>query len=435
MSLYLEHLDTVRARFDEALTAQGFDSVLIYAGQPAVAFLDDNAYPYRVNPFFKYWIPVTESPKSFIFYQKGQSPQVFLFQARDFWHAQPVIPHGDWQEHVDLIPVDSLHTVQEKLAGKLAKTAFIGESFSTLPDWQVAAINPQALLDHLHFQRAIKTGYELDCMRKANLLAARGHRAAEAAFQDNQSELEIHHAYIQAMHCRETQLPYNSIVGLNQHGAILHYDHYETTAPAEHRSFLIDAGAYYNGYCADITRTYSKSKEGFFAEMVEAMDLAEREIIGEIEVGRSYYDLHVATHHKIAGILKEFGFFKIDAEHIYERGYTNAFFPHGLGHYIGLQVHDVGGYLKNPQGDTYARDGRHAFLRLRRDIEPGQVFTVEPGLYVVDQLLEAYDGNEDFNWQRIAELRPYGGIRIEDSVHVTENGVENLTRDAFDSIK
>ena len=63
------------------------------------------------------------------------------------------------------------------------------------------------------------------------------------------------------------------------------------------------------------------------------------------------------------------------------------------------------------------------------------MFTIEPGLYVVDQLLEAFDGNEDFNWQRIAELRPYGGIRIEDSVHVTKNGVENLTRTAFDSLK
>ena len=316
MNLYFEHIYTVRERFDEALAAQGFDSVLIFAGQPAVAFLDDNAYPFRVNPFFKYWVPVTDSPKSFIFYEPGKEPQLFLFQARDFWHAQPVVPPGDWQEHVEVITIDSMHIVGERVAKEFGKTAFIGESFDALTDWRIAAVNPEGLLHHLHYQRAEKTPYEVECMRKANVLAARGHLAAEAAFRNNQSELDIHHAYIQAMRVRETQLPYNSIVGLNEHGAILHYDHYETEAPSTHRSFLIDAGAYYNGYCADITRTYSKEAEGFFSELIEAMDQAERDIIDEIEVGRSYYDLHVATHHKIAKILHEFGFFKVDANTI-----------------------------------------------------------------------------------------------------------------------
>lgn len=435
MSLYREHLQTVTRRFDEALEANGFDSVLIFSGLPAVAFLDDNPYPYRVNPFFKYWVPITESPKSFIFYKKGETPQVYLFQERDFWHTQPQIPPGDWQELLDVTLVDSIQPVRTALAGQLGKTAYIGEPFASLPEWGLGHENPEALIDQLHLQRTLKTEYELTCLRKANVIAAHGHNAAKAAFKNNASELEIHHAYLNAINCHETELPYNSIVALNQNGATLHYDKYDTNAPAEHRSFLIDAGALYNGYCADITRTYSYSSDGFYAELVEAMDQAERDIISEIEVGRSYYDLHVAMHRKIAGLLNKFGFLKIDADTIYERGYTNAFFPHGLGHFIGLQVHDVGGYLKNAKGDTYARDARHAFLRLRRDIEPGQVFTIEPGLYVVDQLLEEFEGNEDFNWQRIAELRPYGGVRVEDSVYVGKSGVENLTRDAFDSLK
>lgn len=435
MSLYQEHLKTVTRRFNEALEANGFDSVLIFAGQPAVAFLDDNTYPYRVNPFFKYWVPVVESPKSFIFYKIGETPRVFLFQERDFWHTQPQVPSGDWQQMVDITLVDAIQPVRTALSGQLAKTAYIGESFASLPEWGINNMNPQGLIDHLHFQRRLKTEYELSCMRKANIIAARGHNAAKAAFDNKASELEIHHAYLAATQCHQAQLPYNSIVALNQNGAVLHYDKYDTLAPAEHRSFLIDAGALYNGYCADITRTYSASSSGFYAELVEAMDQAERDIISEIEVDRSYYDLHVAMHHKIAGLLSQFGFLKIDAATIYERGYTNAFFPHGLGHFIGLQVHDVAGYLKNAQGESYTRDARHAFLRLRSDIEIGQVFTIEPGLYVVDQLLEEYAGNEDFNWQRIAELRPFGGVRVEDSVHVTKNGVENITRDAFASLK
>lgn len=84
MSSYSNHIATVQARFDAALEATGFDSVLVYAGQPRVAFLDDNPAPYKVNPLFKYWLPVTQSPKSAVFYQPGEKPLVFLFQARDF---------------------------------------------------------------------------------------------------------------------------------------------------------------------------------------------------------------------------------------------------------------------------------------------------------------------------------------------------------------
>ena len=88
--------------------------------------------------------------------------------------------------------------------------------------------------------------------------------------------------------------------------------------------------------------------------------------------------------------------------------------------------------MKNPQGELHERDPNHPFLRLTRTIEAGQVFTIEPGLYVIDQLLEAYAGHADFNWQAIDELRPYGGVRIEDSVVVSSAGQhENLTRDAF----
>lgn len=435
MGNYANHIATVQGRFDEALEATGFDSVLIYSGQPAIAFLDDNPYPFRVNPMFKYWLPVTDSPKSFVFYQPGHKPRVYLFKARDFWHAPVDIDTAEWQEHVELKVVDNLAQVRSDLGDALSRAAFIGEQYEPVTSWELSARNPQTLIDYIHYQRSHKTEYELACLRKANQMAARGHNAARDAFHAGASELEIQHAYLGAMKAREQEVPYNSIIALNEHSAILHYDVYERSAPAESRSFLIDAGALYKGYCADITRTYSARKTGFYQELVAAVDNAEQAIIAAIKPGMSYYDLHVEMHHKIAQILVDFNFFKITAEEVYERGYTNAFFPHGLGHYIGLQVHDVGGFLKSPDGDSFQRSARHPFLRLLRDIEPGQVFTIEPGLYVVDQLLEAFDGNDDFNWTRIAELRPYGGVRIEDSVHVTENGVENLTRDAFDAEK
>ncbi|MGQ4277039.1 Xaa-Pro dipeptidase [Pseudidiomarina sp. E22-M8] len=432
MSSYAAHIATVQARFDAALAATNFDSVLVYAGQPRVAFLDDNPAPFKVNPLFKYWLPVTESPKSAIFYERGQKPIVFLFQARDFWHAPVTIEPAEWQKHFELVVIDDLAQLTSRLGSKLYDAAFVGEDFAEpVASWQVKSRNPQALLDHLHFHRAIKTDWELESLRVANELATRAHLAARDAFLAGKSELEIHHAYLAEINFRESELPYNSIVGLNEHGAILHYDVYETKAPAESRSFLIDAGATYRGYCADITRTYAR-EDGFFADLVAAMDTAQQDLLSEIKPGVDYYQLHVSQHLKVSQILSDFGFVKGSAESIYEQGFSSAFFPHGLGHFIGLQVHDVGGFLRNDRGDSFDRDARHPFLRLLRPVEAGQVFTIEPGLYVVDQLLEAHADAKELNWDRIAELRPYGGVRIEDSIVVGADGNnENLTRDAF----
>lgn len=433
MSLFAKHLQTVTERFDQALQDTGFESALIYAGQPRVAFLDDNPAPYKVNPLFKYWVPVLNSPKSAVFYRKGSGkPTVYLFQARDFWHSQAQIPEEDWQQQVDLKVIDDLTQLTDDLGDDLAATAFIGEDFAQpVSDWNVKARNPQELLDHLHFQRAIKTEWEIDNLRQANQLAAKAHLAAKQAFFAGKSELAIHSDYLAAMDFRESEVPYNSIVAVNEHSAILHYDVYDTEPAAEVRSFLIDAGAVFKGYCADITRSYAK-QPGFYADLVEALDTAQQELLTEIKPGVNYYDLHVSMHLKIGRILEQFGFISIDADSAYQKGITSAFMPHGLGHFIGLQVHDVGGFLKNAHGESYQRSQRHPFLRLLREIQVGQVFTIEPGLYVVDQLLEDFAGSTDIHWDKVDELRPYGGVRIEDSIVVRENGDnENLTRDAF----
>ncbi|AVJ56885.1 Xaa-Pro dipeptidase [Idiomarina sp. OT37-5b] len=436
MSLYAKHLKTVTERFDQALADTGYESALIYAGQPRVAFLDDNPAPYKVNPLFKYWVPVLESPKSAIFYRKGSGkPTVYLFQARDFWHSQAKIPAEDWQQHVELKIIDDLSKLTDDLGDELAASAFIGEDFAQpVSDWNVKARNPQDLIDHLHFTRAIKTEWEIQNLREANHLAAKAHIAAKEAFFAGKSELAIYSDYLAAIDARETQMPYNSIVALNDHSAILHYDVYDVVPPRESLSFLIDAGALYKGYCADITRSYAR-EPGFYADLVAAMDAAQQELLDEIKPGVNYYDLHVSMHLKIARILEQFEFITIDAQSAYDKGITSAFMPHGLGHFIGLQVHDVGGFLKSAEGDSYERSQRHPFLRLLRDIEVGQVFTIEPGLYVVDQLLEDFAGSADINWKKVDELRPYGGVRIEDSIVVGEQGNnENLTRDAFKAL-
>ena len=113
---------------------------------------------------------------------------------------------------------------------------------------------------------------------------------------------------------------------------------------------------------------------------------------------------------------------------------TAAFYPHGLGHLLGIQVHDVGGHFGDDAGTIVEPPAEHPHLRFTRTLETDQVLTIEPGLYVIDLLLaELADapGGKLLNHERIDWLRPYGGIRIEDNVRVLEDGCENLTREAF----
>ena len=113
-------------------------------------------------------------------------------------------------------------------------------------------------------------------------------------------------------------------------------------------------------------------------------------------------------------------------------GLTRPFYPHGLGHHLGLQVHDVAGKQANPKGDPQPPPPQHPNLRTTRTIEPRQLFTIEPGLYFIPMLLRPFRQNEHasrFNWKLIDELTPVGGIRIEDNILVTESGGRNITRE------
>ena len=202
------------------------------------------------------------------------------------------------------------------------------------------------------------------------------------------------------------------------------------------RSFLIDAGASVNGYAADITRSYS-FEDHDFNDLVLRMDALQRNIVKEIEPGADYRQVHINTHRHIADLLVDIELASGNADTLMSTGVTSAFFPHGLGHLLGVQVHDVGGHLENDAGTTIDPPSGHPFLRLTRELEENMVLTVEPGLYIIDMLLRKLKGTDaesHVNWQRVDQLRPFGGVRIEDNVRVTATGHENMTRDAFAEI-
>ena len=220
---------------------------------------------------------------------------------------------------------------------------------------------------------------------------------------------------------------------MNEAGATLHYQHLERRPPSPPRSLLLDAGASVNGYGSDITRTWSHA-DGDFAALVAAMDTLQRGLCAEVRAGVDWRAIHLLAVSRIAGLLVESGLLRCSPEQAMTQGLVSRFFPHGIGHLLGLQVHDVGGTQAGPDGGEIARPAGHPALRLTRILEAGFVVTMEPGIYFIDALLAPLRQGQhatQVDWERVAALRPFGGIRIEDDLVVTDAGCENLTRDAF----
>ncbi len=432
--LYLQHLQTLTHRTERSLAATGFDALVIQAGNPPTLFLDDQEYPYKVNPHFKAWVPITDNPSSLLIYRPGTRPRVLFHQPNDYWHKAADLPCGAWTSAVDVIPMVDPTKASAAWAG-FGKVAFIGprELFEA---GDADSVNNPDLLARLHYDRAVKTEYELECMRRATALGVRGHRAALAAFRGGASEYEAHMRYLEACVQREEEMPYNNIVAYNEHAAVLHYQHLAREAPQPLRSFLIDAGAQFRGYASDITRTYAGSA-GRFSDLLEAMDRAQLQLCGEIVMGKDYREVHLSAHRILGDVMHAIGLTRVAGEEALDRGLTSVFFPHGIGHLLGLQVHDVGGVMGSLDGVERERPEGHPYLRLTRMLEPGVVVTVEPGIYFIDTLLAAAHlgaQRELIDWSVVDELRPFGGIRIEDNVVTTTGVPENMTRVAFEKL-
>lgn len=432
-ALYGDHLRTVMARHDHALETAGASHAVVYSGNPKLAFLDDYHHPFKANPHFVSWVPLTSLPFSYIVYAPGETPVLIYYQPRDYWHVVPGAPDGYWASHFDVRVVHAIEDIAAHLPAKREKCIAIGELDDAALAFGIERVNPNTAVNILHFARGAKTAYELAVMRLAAERGAAGHVAAEAAFRAGQSEFDIHRAYCKAVSHTDSELPYSNIIALNEHSAVLHYTDLDRAAPATLRSFLIDAGAQVHGYASDITRTYSNGDQRFQA-LVDRMEAMELGIVARVQAGIDFRDLHVDTHKMLAALLVDAELATGDADTLLETGVTSTFFPHGLGHLLGVQVHDVGGHQENEAGSIIDPPSGHPFLRLTRVLEEDMVLTIEPGLYVIDMLLENLRGSageRHVNWDTVDWLRPFGGVRIEDNIRVMANGRENLTRDAF----
>ena len=428
--LFPAHLASLTRVADRALSAAGAEALMIAAGFAKYRFLDDQSDPFVASPHFKAWVPILDAPGSFLIYVPGRRPILIFHQPEDYWHKPPALPSGAWLSEFE---VRVIRAPTEARAQVPAGTAFVGASFTGSEEWGFTSVNAPALLNVLHYARARKTPYELACLRRASSAGAAAHRAAARAFAAGASEYEIHLAYLAASGHTESELPYPNIIALNQSGAILHYTNLSREHPAERRSFLIDAGAQHRGYACDITRTHAAGS-GAFAELVARFELLEQSLCAMVTPGTAYPDIHIAAHRLIGELLVELGVITCSIDEAVAAGITSVFFPHGVGHLLGLQVHDIGGHQASEQGGTLAQPAGHPYLRMTRRLEAGMVVTIEPGLYFIDLLLAQarQDGRaRHIDMGVVEQYAPYGGVRIEDDVVATSNGPENLTRAAF----
>jgi Xaa-Pro dipeptidase len=424
---YLAHLRTMEDRLTQALETAGLDGLVILAGELTAPPRDDVDYPFRVEPYFAAWAPLA-TPGAALVLTPGKRPSLLYPQPTDFWHEPPQDPTGPWVEHFDIRILDASDQVTHEVSN-------LPRTFGVIGSTAIEAQGPRnapGLLAVLDYFRAFKTDYEIECVAAANAIAARGHQRVRAAFDDGISEFDLNSIYCDATRHREAELPYQNIVALNEHAATLHYQHLDRNPPATVRSLLIDAGATASGYGADVTRTWTY-RDSPLQPIIDDMDVLQQTVCSEARAGVDFVALNERAHELLAGVLANHEIVTCTAEDAYASGLTRAFLPHGLGHLLGLQVHDPGGHQIAPTGEVRTPPAEHPFLRLTRVLQPGFVVTIEPGLYWIDSLLNALepDLRAQVNWQSVARLRPFGGIRIEDNVCVEASGHRNLTRRAF----
>lgn len=402
------------------------NSIAIVPAAPERTRSRDTEYHYRQNSDFLY-LSGFEEPQAVLVLIPGRDHGEYVLfvrernREREIWDGYRAGPEGACSEFEadDAFPIDDIDEILPGLLeGKQRVYYSMGkdsEFDKHVMDWvntirakvRSGATPPGEFLDLSHFlndMRLFKSAAELRVMKEAGEISARAHvramKASKAGVMEYQLEAEILHEFQMS----GARFPaYNSIVGGGKNGCILHY--IENSAPLKNGDLvLIDAGCELDYYAADITRTFPVNGK-FSPEQKALYEIclqAQLEAIAECKPGKHWNDPHEATVRVITAGLVKIGLLEGDVNELIKSEAYKEFYMHRAGHWLGMDVHDVGDYKVGGEW---------------RVLEPGMVMTVEPGIYVAPD-------NE-----RVAKKWRGIGIRIEDDVVITKDGNEVLTKD------
>ena len=420
MSLFDEAtLNARRQRVERALGSSA-PILVVGAGEPiSVPGGLDRTYPFLAHPEY-FWLTGARRAGGVIVFEPGAGWTHFVRPAsaeERLWEGDPDVPDG-----VDLKGFEDW--AKGRAGGKLAALG--------VPPAQVAAdvdatTTAQVALD---VARRPKDAAEIALLRRAAAATAAGYAKLPELIRPGTTERRIQ-IELEAEFYRAgcDGVGYGTIVGAGTNAAVLHFEPGERVV-GDDDLVLIDAGGHVAQYTSDVTRTYAaKGRLGARQKaLYDVVLAAELEGIGLCTPGREWHDVHRACARVLARGLKDLGLLRGDVDSLLESETITCFFPHGIGHMVGLYVRDVGG---RAAGREEGRKCCGTKVRVDLPLEENFVMTVEPGIYFVPAILDDPERRSRFGdavaWDEADRWRPVGGVRIEDNILVTAAGPQNLT--------
>ena len=420
--------------------------VLLGNGNSSINF-EDNFYPHRQDSTFLYYSGLKDENLHLIIDTEENTTSLFgndLSLDHIVWMGnQPTMREKAESAGIEnSYPLDSIKSVIDKALKEGRSIHYLPpyrpEHRDTLAQWIAGGtIEPSTeLIYAIASQRNIKTNEEIEEMHKAGDIAAEMHEGAMKLIKPGMKEYEIS-GFVEGkalqMGGRVSFLPIATI-----NGHILHNHHYGNTAQ-DGQMFLLDCGAETSmGYASDRTSTFPVN--GTFSEtqkhVYNTVLSAYQSAANTSKAGVEYVKVHLESCKVIAEGMKELGVMKGNVEDAVTAGAHALFMPHGLGHLLGLDVHDMENFGEEYIGYTHEKPKSSQFglksLRLGKALEEGYVITIEPGIYFIPELIKRWKGenlhNEFINYDRLTEYYSFGGVRIEDDFLITENGTELIGR-------
>ncbi|KAI8847359.1 peptidase M24, structural domain-containing protein [Chytridium lagenaria] len=397
----------------------------------------DTEEPFRQESNFYYLTGVEDPDCHLVVSLKTQESTLLVPRYDDdytLWcGAPPSVEALQTKHQIKVLFADELKAVLEAAAGD-SKTVHVIEGEDALHQMSEVNITADRLKTAITEARVIKCQEEIELMRRAGRISGNAHIALMKTVRPGiGTERDLQATFIHECTKSGAHLQaYTGIFASGRSGSILHYTKNNAPIPANKSDLvLVDAACELACYASDITRCFPTGGkfEGDFKVVYEIVLEVQMAVLAAMKPGVLWEDMHrLAESVTCDGLLKA-GIVKGNKDDLLKHHIPALFFPHGLGHLIGIDVHDCGGY---PAGVERIQEPGIRYLRMRRPLVPGMVVTVEPGLYFVDPILEKALADpvlrEFLNIDVLARFhKNVGGVRIEDDVAITETGIDNLT--------